>query len=433
MLVVLSLFKIGRKIQIFVLTLCFFCANIAICLFEKGYENNMKKIVILLTLLAVTVFLTAALVSCSCGDETPAVTSTGVVSSSVEGSGSTPETSGKTPAVTNNNSTVTTTAVSTEGTTPDSTSTVPGTTPTSTPSATSGTTPDSSSDAPASDTTPITSTTAPKLPAEPIAPSTEKADASGKLSLVGDAVHLGLLLNINENNVYDASIVAPFDGDENMTADEAIRRGYTHISSMFRTVDNKHFLRNEAIAALAALIQTFDAAAGTDKPFIVEGYTKDSADVTSAFITGNVLKLRIFDNDVTYGLNYNGFKVSLNGEMVTYDKWFAETAAKYGFIYEGLVGDENNAAGQLRYVGTIHSSGIKEAGSLEAYIDAIKAGTVTSATVGEDTWKLSYVKFSQSDSIGHYTVVLLGENATYTISGDNKEGLIVAVKVEAAE
>lgn len=389
----------------------------------------MKKILILLTLLAVTVFLTAALVSCSCGDETPAVSSTEESSSATEGSDTSPETTkGNTPVVTNKKPTVHTTDVLTSGTTPTSTSTkVPGTALVTTP----GTTPDSTTGSTSTGTDSSDSTG--KRPAEPIAPSTEKAGKGGTLELVDDAVRIGMLLTVDKDHVYDVNSNGIFDGNENMTADEAIRRGYTHISTMFRTVDNNHFLRNEAIAALAALIQTFDAAAGTDKPFLVEGYTAASADVTSSFVTGNVLKLRIFENDATYGLNYNGFKVSLNGEMVTYDKWFEATAAKYGFIYEGLVGDENNAAGQLRYVGTIHSVGIKEAGSLAAYIDAIKAGTITTAVVGEDTWKLSYVKFSQSDSIGHYTVVLVGENATYTISGDNKEGLIVAVKVENAQ
>lgn len=387
----------------------------------------MKKIVIALTLLAVTLFLTAALASCSCGDEVPAVSSTEESSSATEGSDTSPETTkGNTPVVTNKKPTVHTTDILTSGTTPTSTSTkVPGTALVTTP----GTTPDATTGSTSTGTDSSDSTG--KRPAEPIAPSTENAGKGGTLELVDDAVRIGMLLTVDKDHVYDVNSNGIFDGNENMTADEAIRRGYTHISTMFRTVDNNHFLRNEAIAALAALIQTFDAAAGTDKPFLVEGYTAASADVTSSFVTGNVLKLRIFENDATYGLNYNGFKVSLNGEMVTYDKWFEATAAKYGFIYEGLVGDENNAAGQLRYVGTIHSMGIKEAGSLAAYIDAIKAGTITTAVVGEDTWKLSYVKFSQSDSIGHYTVVLVGENATYTISGDNKEGLIVAVKVEA--
>lgn len=379
----------------------------------------MKKLILLIALLTIAVVLATTLASCSCGGDAPAVTSTTESSSLAESSDSVPETTlSATAVVTTKKDEVDTTAmVTTEGATPDSTSVNQPATSTATSLTTS----------------PVGSDSTGMLPAEPIAPSTKKADESGKIALVDDAVKSGLLLTIDADHVYDLNAHTLFQGDENMTAEEAIRRGFTHISTMFRTVDNSHFLRNEAIAALAALIQTFDFVAGTDKPFLVEGYTASSADVTNAFVTGNVLKLRVFENNATYGLNYTGYKVSLNGEMVTYDKWFEETAAKYGFVYEGLVGDENNAAGQLRYVGTIHSMGIKEAGSLEAYIAAIKAGTVTSVMVGEDTWKLSYVKFSQSDSIGHYTVILVGENATYTISGDNKEGLIVAVKVETAE
>ena len=372
----------------------------------------MKKIVILVLLLALGVSLTVAFASCSCGgDEAPAVTST-----DAENTDTAPTTTvDSTPLVTTEQKAENTTGAVHESTQPaSSTAKEPATTV----------------------VTPLDSSAQPstgKLPAEPIAPSTNKADESGKIALVDGAVKSGLLLTIDAEHAYDLNEHTLFQGDENMTAEKAISFGYTRISTIFKTVDNSHFLRNKAIAALAALIQTFDSVAGTDKPFLVEGYTASSADVTNAFVTGNVLKLRIFENNATYGLNYTGYQVSLNGEMVTYDKWFEATAAKYGFVYEGLVGDENNAAGQLRYVGTIHSMGIKEAGSLKAYIDAIKAGTVTSVTVGEDTWKLSYVKFSQSDSIGHYTVILVGENATFTISGDNKEGLIVAVKVETAE
>lgn len=375
----------------------------------------MKKIFVTMFLLAVTVILTAAFVSCSCGSDAPAVTSALTSSDLIEETGSAPATTGKTPVQT----TRTTTATNSNLTVPHIT-TVGSTTAT----------------APHSSSIQIeTSTQTVKLPAKPIVPSAEKADDSGKISLSASEIKTGLLLDINENNPYDAQVNLLFNGDQNTTAEEAIKAGYTHISSMFRTVDLTHFLRNEAIQALAAMIQSFDAAAGTDKPFLVEGYTYASAAerLDSVYVTGNLLKLRVLSKDSVFPLNYTGNKVWLNGELVTYDKWFEANAATYGFIYEGLVGSENVKAGQLRYVGTIHSMGIKEAGSLEAYVEAIKAGTVTSATVAEDEWKLSYVKLSQGENIEHYTEIVVGANATYTISGDNKEGVIVAIKVEAAE
>jgi len=381
----------------------------------------MKKITLTMILLAVTVLLTAALVSCSCGDDSPAVTSTEGSSSVTEGSDSAPDTTvGKTPAVTDNNSTVITTAGSVEGTAPNSTSTkVPGTT-----------TPDSTTGSVSTDSNGTASTG--KVPAAPVAPSTKKADESGKISVTLSDIKSGLLLDINEDHKYDTDVNPLFTGDYTTTVDDAKKAGYTHISSMFMAVDNNHFLRTEAIEALAAMIQSFDAVAGTDKPFRVEGYKFELVySFPGAHATGNVVNIRTLIDGSTYGLNYLGHRVLLDGEMVTYDKWFEANAAKYGFIYEGLAGGPDTHSGQLRYVGTIHSSGIKEAGSLTAYIDAIKAGTVTSAVVGEDTWKLSYVKLSQGESIEHYTEIVVGANATYTISGDNKEGVIVAVKVEA--
>lgn len=372
----------------------------------------MKKVTLALLLLAMAVMLTAVLASCSCGGDTPAVTSTEVSSSLTEGSDTTPDTTAvKTPAVTDSNTVVNTTAGKTEDTTPSSTATTT-----------------SSSDTSVTDTTPETTGMKVELPIVQVVPSTEKVDESGMLFLEDDAVKNGLLLTIDQNHPYESD----FKGNKDTTAEEAMKAGFTHISATFKTVDNNHFLRNEAMTALTALIQAFDAAAGTDKPFIVEGFTA-SVDATDAFASGNVLKLRIWENDVIYGLNYNAYQVSLDGETVTYDKWFEAFASMYGFVYEGLVGDENHASGQLRYVGTIHSAGVKAAGSLEAYIDAIKTKTVTNVTVGEDTWNLYYVKLSQGDSIVHYTVVDLGANATYTVSGDNNEGVIVAVKVEAAE
>lgn len=373
----------------------------------------MKKVTLTLILLAVAVCLTAVLASCSCGSETPAETTAAESSSVTEGTASTPDTTvGKQPATTTSKkpaiseNPVISEVVQTTGTTPVSTS---------------GT--------PTSDTTPGSTTASTKLPSDPIEPWTEKTDESGMLSLSADAVTNGLLLWVDEEHAYTGEL---FGGNKDTTADAAIQAGFTHISSTFRTVDNNHFLRNEAMEALQALIAAFDLAAGTDKPFRVEGYTA-SVDPTSAFVTGNVLKLRIFANDVTYGLNYGTFQVSLNGEMVTYDKWFEATAAAYGFLYEGLVGEENNAAGQLRYVGALHATGIIEAGSLEAYLDAIKNKTVTTATLGEDTWNLYYVKLSQVDSLVHYTVLDLGADATYTVSGDNNDGVIVAVKQAIAE
>lgn len=260
-------------------------------------------------------------------------------------------------------------------------------------------------------------------PAEPVGPTTSTADDSGKIKVTAADVKKGLLLDISDVNKYDTGVNGLFTGDHNTSLLDAKNAGFTRISSKFRTIDNKHFLRTEAIEALEAMIQSFDAAAGTDKPFRVEGYTADAGnDLGNAFVTGYAFLIRTYVNGSTYGLNYSSFKVTVDDISVTYDQWISANAAKYGFVYEGLVGGENSKAGQLRYVGTVHAEGIKTAGSLKNYVAAIKAGTLTSVTVGGEAWTLTYKDVTADLEIE------VGKGATYTVSGDNIGGVIVAYK-----
>lgn len=264
----------------------------------------------------------------------------------------------------------------------------------------------------------------PGTAAKPVGPTTQTAPESGKFKVTTSDIKAGVLLDISNVNKFDTSVNNLFKGDHTTSAVDAASAGFTRVSSKFKTIDNTHFLRTEAIDALAAMIASFDAAAGTDSPFRVEGYTAAAAeDLGSAYVTGNVLKLRTLKGGSTYGLNYSAHKVALaDGMMVTYDQWFAANAATYGFIYEGLVGSETNAAGQFRYVGTVHAAGIKTAGSLKNYVAAIKGGTLTSVTVGGEAWTLTYKEVTADLEIE------VGKNATYTVSGDNVSGVIVAYK-----
>ena len=263
----------------------------------------------------------------------------------------------------------------------------------------------------------------PGTAAKPVGPTTQTAPESGKITVNVSNVKAGLLLDVNEINTFDATVNSLFTGDHTTSATDVAAAGFTRISTKFRAINNAHFLRTEAIDALAAMIQSFDAAAGTDRPFRVEGYTAaDAQNLGSAYVTGNVFKIRTYSGGNTYGLNYSAHKVSLGDTKVTYDQWFAANAATYGFVWEGLVGGENSKAGQFRYVGTVHAAGIKAAGSLKNYIAAIKGGTTTSVTVGEDTWTLLYKDVTAEVEIE------VGKNATYIVSGDNVGGVIVAYK-----
>ena len=402
----------------------------------------MKKMIWTMLALGTAVFvLTALLTACSCGCDSPAATSA-TTSTTTEATtdGTTALTTAGTVATTAK-PTVTTTGTPSvtdkpsETTGSDVTTTAPTTTtfvPTTTATPSSSTA--GSDETAPSDTTADTAVTTTAKPIIPLAPTTEKADESGKIFVDISDVKEGLLLDVDATHPYDATVNTLFKGDQNTTVEVALKSGFAHISTKFKTINNNHFLRQEALEALALMIEAFDAVACTDKPFRVEGYTASMADdLTNEFVTGNLLLIKTLVNDYTVGLNYSPFKVDLDGTPVTYDKWFAANAAKFGFVYEGLVGEENSAAGKLRYVGLIHAAGVAKAGSFDAYLAAVKAGTIKDVTIDGETWEIHYVKVSLADGLETKTEITVGANVTYTLSGDNNEGVIVAVKQVVAE
>lgn len=287
-------------------------------------------------------------------------------------------------------------------------------------------------------TTPAPGTTEPPVtnaPVDPVPPTlTEKpqtAGDDGKVNIANDLTNSGLLTLVDNNHPYKYLLDSLFKGTNETKYDDVKAAGFDRISSKFPAPTAGHFLRQEAFDSLVSLITTFESVSGTSRTFIVNGYTSANASTTTDdMITGNVVRLYIRGDDGNYGFNYGSKKVTVSGTSMTYETWFKENCAKYGFVYEGLVGsNENYQAGQFRYVGSIHAAGIKAAGSLEKYIAAVKAGTVTTATAADgSSWKVSYVTASDAAT----TEIEVGAKASYVISGDNMGGFIVAVKAPTA-
>lgn len=267
--------------------------------------------------------------------------------------------------------------------------------------------------------TPTSTTEKPLEPAKPTPDATDKADATGVVTVPSANASAGLLIDVNATTPYNYDIANRFMGDHNSTTTDVEAAGYYRFSDnpimrLYAEGDG-HFLRQDAYKALVSMLTTFDSVSGVSSAFIFKAYTA-STSTSNTLVTGNVLQVKNGD----YAFNYSAYKVTVNGESMTYEKWFKENCAQYGFIYEGMV---DSMRGEFRYVGTTHAAGITAAGSLSAYLAGIKAGTITSVTVGEETWNLSYVQASAEEN----TQITVGANATYTVSGDNNGGFIVAV------
>lgn len=294
----------------------------------------------------------------------------------------------------------------------------------------STTAPESSSVAPDSSSTPESSST--EKPIEPVKPTLtetpKKADATGKITVPSADAATGLLIEVSDTNPYKYDLENIFKGDDQTTQDVIAKSDYKRLVSanpLWKTPGWTHYVRKETFAALQAMITTFASHAGEEGTLQISGYKATMSEaVTSPFITGNAISMLGYKGGTT-GLNYGLNKVNLDGNMVTYDKWFAANAAKFGFVFEGLRGDnENMLPGYFRYVGSIHAAGVTAAESLSAYLAGIKDGTIKTATAADgSTWNLSYVAASTEEN----TEITVGANATYVVSGDNMGGFIVAV------
>lgn len=291
-------------------------------------------------------------------------------------------------------------------------------------------TPESTGTVPESTSAPeSTSKPTPVDPVDPtISETVSKAPAEGKVTLNNNSTSEGNLVLVDGTHTYTQS----FKGNANTDPEDAESAGFAmlyHAYPGYMLVNRDAFLRSEAAKALDALIKTFQSVASSDVTFRVRGLKSTTA-VTDDFITGNVVGLYTWlrsSEGNPYGFNYSLNKVTVNGKSMTYDVWFKNNCAKYGFYYAGLIGnDKNFLEGKLVYVGSIHAAGVTAAGGLDKYLAAVKAGTVTSATAADGSvWT---VKYQAASTNGNQTEVEIPAGASYVVSGDNMGGFIIAYR-----
>ena len=134
---------------------------------------------------------------------------------------------------------------------------------------------------------------------------------------------------------------------------------------------------------------------------------------------------------VTLGLNTGDEPESLPEEGV-YD-WFKENGAAYGFILRYDLGKENfthhsGNTSQFRYVGKPHAELMKQKNiCLEEYINYVQTLTYEKNPVEVTLQNGACYSVYYVDSQGAETSVPVPKDKTYTLSGDNDKGFVIAV------
>jgi len=194
----------------------------------------------------------------------------------------------------------------------------------------------------------------------------------------------------------------------------------------------KDKLTPEAGAALAEMAKALYEAKSV-RFIVAYAYHNNPADDYDAeHVLGTVVDLKQMTNESE--MEYGPFTSSIL-------KWLNEHCAEYGFINSfpndtdsSFEHDKGASARsiQFRYVGVAHATYIMKNGlTFSEYLTKIKDYTPEkplSVTANGDSYAIYYVK-----STGDTTEVKVPDNYAYEISGNNKDGFIITVKLSEKE
>ncbi len=250
------------------------------------------------------------------------------------------------------------------------------------------------------------------------------------LNAIPNDVFSGDLIVVNKDNEYQ------FPADESDNGE--LVSIYSTKTESYQVKDMETMLRKEVVDQLNSMMDAFYGEKKNTDLMVISAYrTKEyqdglynsgSSDVKGGFAeyhTGLSFDLGIFP------AGQNSYYYTNSGDYA----WIADNCASYGFIIRYPKGKEDKtgydaSTHQFRYVGIPHAYYITENNlCLEEYIDMLKdykyGEQTLSVTADDAKYEIYYVA---SDASGD-TEIPVPSNKDYTVSGNNKDGFIVTVKL----
>lgn len=256
------------------------------------------------------------------------------------------------------------------------------------------------------------------LPPEPEKPSYLT------VSLASTDIYTGSLIEVSAQSPYSykvASLYTPTELDR-LSSSELSELGwsslYTNKSGNYLLRSRLIYLRSEAFTAFNLMMESFVAKTGNRDVQVRYGYqlvnaTTDAASLSDERVSGFVVEINVYTDEGSFSIDH------LSKKNAYYD-WFDANCAKYGFIMSG-------ESGYFRYVGTPHAEYMqKNRLSLSAYLALLKQYSFEKPLAVADSsgtlWNIYYTPVSK----GALTEVKIKDNAVYVISGNNRDGFVVA-------
>ena len=244
------------------------------------------------------------------------------------------------------------------------------------------------------------------------------------VSLASTDMYTGSLIEVSAQSPYSykvASLYTPTELDR-LSSSELAELGwsslYTNKSGNYLLRSRLIYLRSEAFTAFNLMMESFVAKTGNRDVQVRYGYqlvnaTTDAASLSDERVSGFVVEINVYTEEGSFSIDH------LSKKSAYYD-WFDANCAKYGFVMSG-------ESGYFRYVGCPHAEYMqKNRLSLSAYLALLKEYSFENPLAVADSsgklWNLYYTPVSKGAS----TEVKIKDNAVYVISGNNRDGFVVA-------
>lgn len=238
--------------------------------------------------------------------------------------------------------------------------------------------------------------------------------------------YTGSLIQVDAKNPYCykvASLYTPTELDR-LSTSELSELGwaslYANKNGSFLLRSRLIYLRNEAFSAFSLMMSSFVAKTNLRDVQVRYAYqlvnsTADATSLSDERVTGLVVELNILTDEGTFSIDHIS-------KRDVYYEWFATNCYRFGFIMTG-------ESGYFRYVGLPHAAYMhKEGLDLASYLDLLSKHTYDKPLVIIDGDSQLWKVYSVKASAGALTDVKVYENSVYSISGNNRDGFVVACR-----
>lgn len=258
--------------------------------------------------------------------------------------------------------------------------------------------------------------------------------SDGYILKASDSYITGTLLNISESHPYQYNLptLQPSHKIKDSTlkiAGQNLMILFGNTSQNYLLKSSKLFYKTDAFPYLDAMMTQFAKDSGRNTAQIVNAYLySDPSTLVNEYVAGYSIAMNMFENGATYSLTAAEFSFEYNGKTITCLDWFIENCPKYGFIYTGLTGSQQQTLATFRFVGRPHAIAMSQYDIIDMsiYISTIRLAEKLIAITDKATGQVWYIFYQQAHETNENTVLTIPAGATYTVSGDNVGGFIVA-------